>query len=592
MTWMHARAARTCGSWVPWCLAGLAGCGGERSDEGFLGTDSGLSATGGSLSTGASASGGGDETGEPPPEEEPDADFRVPRASGRFVYSASELTDSVAVIDSTNLAIDVVGVGRGPTVVVPILGSDTDQGRVAVLDQRSNDVALLSTTAAFSSSVSVRDVTAGANNLAVSPDGGFVFVYHDVDGEEALGAGSDQEVTVLDVAGDASYAMTVGAHPREVVFSSDSTRAYVITDDGVNVVPVAELATLDKPDVIPVVSDPAVDPSTVEIHVAADRDVALSRVEGETEVVATDLVTRAQYAFELPDIPTDLDLAADGSFAILTTPSTAGSRFWELALPVDATSTPVPYELPSEYVGLAQIAPGADAIVLFTSVNPFVDGTTVLGGGTTGGSSSSGAAGSSSAASGDGGSSSSDGGGTGGVDTGPDPEQDPRQRVTLVRRDGAGWGAAVTLFVDDPIQAVGIAPDGANALLLHEPDTSDDNAVWSYTLLDLSKTFPVKKRQTIETKPGPVLFSPEGDRAVVLLRDEENSVQRIDRIDLRTFIVESLELGSPPEGAGYVAATTKIFVAQEHPTGRITFIDADGGVETVTGFRLNDAVKD
>lgn len=49
---------------------------------------------------------------------------------------------------------------------------------------------------------------------------------------------------------------------------------------------------------------------------------------------------------------------------------------------------------------------------------------------------------------------------------------------------------------------------------------------------------------------------------------------------------------SPPEGTGYVDATDKIFVSQDHPTGRITFIDAAGGVETVTGYRLNDAVKD
>jgi hypothetical protein len=590
MTWMAARWTRAWWTCAPWALA--AACG-DFSEEGALGADgSGLTGAGteggasASASAGDSNSGGADDTGGPPPEEEPDADFRVPRASGRFVYSASELTDSVAVIDSTNLAIDVVGVGRGPSVVVPILGSDDDGGHVAVLDQRSNDVALLTTTAAFTSSVVVREVTAGANNLAVSPDGAYVFVYHDVDGPEALGVGSDQEVTVLDIAGDTTYAMTVGAHPREIVFSADSARAYVVTDDGVNVVPVADLAILDKPDVIPVVSDPGVDPSTVEIHVAADRDVALSRVEGETEIVATDLVTRAQYSFALPNIPTDLDLAPDGSFAILTTPSTAGSRFWELALPVDAGSTPVPYELPTEYVGLAQIAPGADAIVLFTSVNPFVDGSQVLGG-TTGGSSSSDGGGTST-----GESSSSDGGSTGGSDTGPDPDADPRLRVTLVRRDGDAWGEAVTLFVDDPIQAVGIAPDGANALLLHTPDAADESPVWAYTLLDLSKTFPVKKRQTIETSPGPVLFSPEGDRAVVLLRDDALGVQRIDRVDLRTFIVESLALGSPPEGAGYVDATAKIFVAQEHPTGRITFIDAGGDVQTVTGFRLNDAVKD
>lgn len=588
---------------MPW--ASLAtGC--AAMDDSALGGDGGTGITDASVSDSAGMSAGstlsttaGDsDTDGPPPEEEPEADFRIPRASGRFVYSASELTDSVAVIDSTNLAIDVVGVGRGPTVVVPVLGSSDDEGHVAVLDQGSNDVALVRTSAGFSTTVSVRDVTAGANNLAVSPDGGFVFVYHDVDGPEALGPGSDQEVTVLDVAADALYAMTVGAHPRAIVFSTDATRAYIVTDDGVNVVPIADLAILDKPDVIPVVSDPALDPSTIEIHVAADRDVALSRIEGEREIVATDLVTRAQYAFDLPDIPTDLDLAPDGSFAILTTPSTQGSRFWELPLPVDGGTVPVAYELPTEYVGLAQIAPTGDAIVLHTSINPFDGGTqnAPLGGSTD---SSSGdasttdvTAGTSSGSSSGGGS--SEGGSTTGDDTGPapDPDQDPRQRVTLVRRDGGAWGPAITLFVDDPIEAVGIAPDGANALLLHELDPSDAAPAWSYTLLDLSKEFPVKKRQTIETEAGPVLFSPEGDRAVVLLRDDATMVKRVDRVDLRTFIVDSLDLGSPPEGAGYVDATAKIFVSQEHPSGRITFVATDGGVETVTGYRLNDAVKD
>ena len=79
---------------------------------------------------------------------------------------------------------------------------------------------------------------------------------------------------------------------------------------------------------------------------------------------------------------------------------------------------------------------------------------------------------------------------------------------------------------------------------------------------------------------------------MVLLRDDATGVRRVDLVDLRSFIVDGLGLGSPPEGAGYVEATDKIFVSQEHPTGRITFLDRDSGVETVTGFRLNDAVKD
>ncbi|HWB78634.1 MAG TPA: hypothetical protein VG755_26900 [Nannocystaceae bacterium] len=579
-----------------WTLAVLAAnaCASDSSLEevstGLGG--SGVSAgggTGGSADEGAAES---DSGNEPPPEDEDEGAFEVPRASGRFVYSASASSDSVAVIDSSNLAIDVVAVGRGPTVVAPLFDA-TNAGSVAVLDQGSNDVALLHTGDDFTTTVVVRDVTAGANNLAVTPDGAFLFVYHDVDGASAQGPGSDQELTVLDIAADASHAMTVGAHPREIVFTSDSSTAYVVTDDGVNVIPIAQLGMLDKPDVIPVVSDPAVDPKTVEIRVAGDRAVALSRVDGEHEIVATDLGSAEQFSFVLPDIPTDLDLSTDATFALLTTPSVHGSRVYELPLPVDAGTEPIVHALPTEYVGLAQLSAAGDAIVLYTTVDPF-DGDQTGGGEGTGGSGETTTGSDSGSSSESGASSTSD---DGGGDTGapmPDPDEDPRQRVTIVHRGTDGsWTDTVTLFVDDPIASVGIAPDGANAMLVHEMAAlPEPGPAWSYTLVDLTKSFPVKKRQSTEVAPGAVLFTPEGDRAVVLLRNDELDVRRIDLIDLRSFIVEALVLGSPPEGAGYVDATAKLFVSQVHPTGRITFIDSSGAVETVTGYRLNDAVKD
>jgi hypothetical protein len=572
-------------------------CSASKASDGF---GSGITAAGESGgdggADGASASGG--TGGEPPPEDEDEADFRVPSASGRFVYSASELTDSVAVIDSSNLAIDVVAVGRGPTVVAP-LPADADAGAVAVLDQGSNDVAFLSTTSGFATDVFVRDVTPGANALAVTPSGGHVFAYHDVDGEEALGAGSDQEVTVLDVALDVGHAMTVGAHPREIVFTTDGARAFVVTDDGVNVVPMDAL-DVGKPDVIPVVTDPGVDPAKLEVQVATDQAVALSRVDGETEVVATNLDDGTQYPFDLTAIPTDLDIAKDGTFAILVTPGLTASAFVEIALPVDAGTVPVPQVLDGEYLGLAHLSPAGDTIVLYTTVDPYagaplppreasVDdpqagGSTGGSGSSAGSSEGSGSGGSTSTSSG---SSSSAGSSDGGE---PPPDFDPRRRVTIVRRDAGSW-VPITLFVDHPVAAVGIAPDGANAMLLHEME-GPENAPWSYTLVDLTKEFPVTKLQTVEAKPGVVLFTPDGGRAVVLLRDDDAGVRRVDLVDLRTFIVEALDLGSPPEGAGYVDATAKIFVSQEHPTGRITFIDPAGNVETVTGYRLNDAVKD
>jgi hypothetical protein len=567
-------------------LAGVLGACGE-SDSGFgFDTDAGgISAGDDGGATGGPGLDDG-SGGEPPPEMEDEGDFRVPRASGRFVYSASETTDSVAVIDSVTLAIDVVGVGRGPTVVAPL----TADGAVAVLDQGSNDVAMLRTDDDGRTTVEIIHSSPGANNLAVSPDGTLLYVYHDVDGPEQLGPGSDQELTVIDVAMGAVYEMTVGAHPRDVVFATSSGVAYVVTDDGVNVVPSDLLPTIGKPDLLPVVDDPAVDPATLEIHVAADQGTALARVAGDPRLLVTDLESGQLYTHDLPAPPTDLDVASDGSFAIATLPSLEGSRFVEVALPVGPGDVPVVHDVPGEYVGLCHLSPDGSTMLLYTTVDPWT--AAPRGRGLAGRPDP--AAGGSGGSSGTGDPSSGDPSTSGG-DDGPGavpPDQDPRQRVTIARRGSGDWAERITLHVDHPVVSVGMAPDGLNAMLVHEMDPEATATPWSYTLLDLSKAFPVKKLQVVEAPPGPVVFTPDGDRSVVLLRDDVAGVRRVDLVDLRTFIVDALGLGSPPEGAGYVEATQKIFVSQEHPTGRITFLDREGSVETVTGYRLNDAVKD
>jgi len=546
------------------------------------GDDTETSTTSGAASQGPS----GGPTGTTGGEVEDEGDFRVPRASGKFVYSASKTTDSVAVINSATLAIDVVGVGRGPTVVEPIPGQPGDAGAVVVLDQGSDDVALLRTSDAGATSVQIVPVTPGANNLAVAPDGAHALVYHDVDGPEQLGPGSDQELTVIALASGEAHGMTVGAHPREVVFASDHTRAWVITAAGVNVIRFDALGTGGKPPLVPVVSDPGLDPAKIEVLVSPAEGVALARVLGEASLAITDLQSGALQTIELPGSPTDLDLAPAGDFAALVIPGDPDSRFLELPLPLEGKFAE--HVVTGEYVGQSALAPSGDAMLLFTTTSPFTlrrgaPEEIAAEGAAYGPGSSSGSSG------GSGGSSSSSGpGGSSTGDEPTDPSEDPRRRLTLARRSGAVWDT-VTLFVEDPVASVGVAPDSQSALLVHSATGGGPGA---YSLFDLVPDFPLIKRQTTETRPGAVLFTPGGERAAVLLRDDELGVRKVDLVDLRSFIVRALPLGSPPEGAGYVDATKKLYLSQEHPSGRITFVDEAGAVQTVTGYVLNDSIKD
>jgi len=556
------------------CFAGADSASDQAGFGNGAGDDNEVETAGNGDPNGGSGGGGEEGSPGPTPEDEVEADFRVPRASGAFVYSASEVTDSVAVIDSETLTIDVVGVGRGPTVIAPIAAADAQAGAVAVLDQRGNDVAILRTAALGGTTVELFDVTPGANNLVTSPDGRFALVHVDVDGPEQLGPGSDQELTILDVVEGEVHVMTVGAHPRAIEFSTDSQYAYIVTADGVNVVDLAVVGEQGKPDIIPTYIDAGVDPTRLEVLVAAEHGIALARVEGESVVVATDLLTREQQVFELDGIPTDLDLSPTGDYALLTLPSvTDGSRLFELPLPLGDAPQLTESRIEVEYLGLAQLAPDGATGVFYTTQNPSRIPTPSPGD--------------------TGGTETGEGSSTGGEPdaTGLPDDVDPRLRVTLARRSEAGWASLVTLFVDRPVESVGVAPDGANAILLHQA-APEQPVPFAYTLVDLTKEFPVKKTQTVDAPPVPFMFTPDGSQAVVLLRLDTSAVRRVERIDLRTFIVEGLELGSPPEGVGYVDTTQKVFVSQDHPIGRITFIDPRGDIETVTGYRLNDAVKD
>ncbi|MEE9383717.1 MAG: hypothetical protein V3V08_09915 [Nannocystaceae bacterium] len=503
------------------------------------------------------ASGEDTESDAPPPdaEDEHEGSFDVPQTSGKYVYSASTTTHRVAIIDTETLDIDVVDAGRSPTVVAALQPEDASAGAgaVAVLSQGSDQVTLITTTSAGNSTVRLHDVASHANNLAVSPRGRFVISYHDLDIADDTPSGNDQEISVI-VAADLAknYAFAVGSHPSDVAFSADGNTAYVVTDDGVSVIPLEQLDQVGKPDLVPVTEETGIDPSTVEVQLAAQAGLALARMEGEKMLLLTDLSDGSQIKLELDGYPTDVDIAEDGSFAILMLPREGGSTLLEVPLPLASAGDVASTKVNGEYVGVSQLAPNGDTMLLYTTVNPWAD------------------------------------------EDDADDHVDPRQRLTIARRasDGA-WSDFVSVFTEIPIRSVGIAPDSANAILLHaKAEQLNPSAPWPYTLLDLQSEFPIRKLQNVEAPPASVLFTPDGRRSAILVRDDTQSVRRVDMVDLSNFIVSGITLGSPPEGAGYVHATDKIFVSQVHDSGRITFVDAQGDVQTTTGFELNDSVKD
>ena len=202
------------------------------------------------------------------PDNENQERYSAPQPSGRFLYTANRNTGNVAVIDSSSLAVEIVAVGAEP-IYVHALKAQQDQG-AAVVVHRDAAVAILRTGVLGATQVVAHAGVPGLNKVASSPDGRFVIAYHDINSPEGAVAGSDQEVVVIDTLSVApAITLTVGLHPREIVYTPDSATAYVLTADGVSRIDLSTLSQNFSTTLLSVVA-PNVDPSLAETKILAN----------------------------------------------------------------------------------------------------------------------------------------------------------------------------------------------------------------------------------------------------------------------------------------------------------------------------------
>ncbi|MDJ0766339.1 MAG: hypothetical protein QNJ97_25410 [Myxococcota bacterium] len=154
------------------------------------------------------------------------------------------------------------------------------------------------------------------------------------------------------------------------------------------------------------------------------------------------------------------------------------------------------------------------------------------------------------------------------------------------------------------VKSIEQAQDGNTALIIHTKKAGDPNAQgisveeridrsYGYSLLhpatgDL-------KLQLTEVEPHGQVAVPNSDTLFLLFwKKNHPAVKEVHRIDLENFVIDPIiKLESPPVSAGYVPGAKKIFVNQDHPEGRLTFIHVDTfDTQTVTGFELNSEIED
>lgn len=506
-----------------------------------------------------------------PPEVEATVDLGLPQASENYVYAVNPEAGTVAVIDARTQSIKTIKTGSRPSYLRTLEGTDN----AIVLNTGSNKASVIRTSADEATKNDL-SVSPGANAIAVAPDGKHAVVYFNATYQstgQAVGSYQDVAVLVLssDGSSDRSISMTVGFRPRDVFFSSDGRQAFVITEDGVSVLDFASIEK-DGSGIARLATFGGIDQKNLDVAVTPDGRFALARAESQStlhlvelqtgQVRTLDLTTvyypapammaetgeDAGTSMALPVEVTDLDLVPDGQSALAVLRNQ--KAVLEIPLPQgfdDASKVKI-IQVPNEVIGSVAVAPDGRSALAYTTA----------------------------------------------VDL---------ARVVIL--DLVGDAAPRVVALRKPVIAVSITPDSETALITHKkaagapdaPGLTPDQVIdrsYGYSLLRIG-TGDVKLQAT-RTKLGPIAMVPNGSFLFILFRDDTAKVKEVQRVALRSFLVDPIiQLENPPISIGVAEASQTVFVNLEHPDGRMTFIDWNDPLDklkTVTGFELNSRIRD
>ncbi len=643
-----------CALLVP--IVGCSASGGSEganspSSGGYGRSDASIAADAGGFTINMGGSAGSTGAGGAsalPPEQEQKLDFLAPQAGARYVYVANPSRNTVSVIDSTTLAIDELAPGDSPTYVATVPGKDI----ALVVNAGSHTLRVLRGTTMNEAPV---PIVVKANTISVSPDGLHAVIWFDASQIPLTGSGgsptassssgSTQEVSVVTVSsttdgsGDKVISMSVGYNPSAVVFSSDNTAAFVVTDDGISEL---RFATITAPAIAPFTSigsastfSLAVDGGGAPMPTALDTlsdsfdggeagdsqpsvDDGTPSEDGGVSAVDSGFLPRDGGAFApdtglvpdqgpgkadsaatndvLPDLapvvpPTtggkavDVSVTADGSYAIARR---EGSP--ELLLVNLKTHTVTSLVLSSPVTDLDLLPSGTQAFAVLRDESKLVS--IDIPDGFAGGAPST--------------SYQFDGVTIGSVTL------SPKGKYAVLYTTAVPSESLVVLdFAQDEyrivgltkaIRAIAIAPDESSALVVHTVPTasgsggtagqssSTADTGFGYTMVRLADGY--RKVVSTPTIPNPFAITPDSAYAFVLLRDDNASVRVAQRISLTSYIIDNFPLGSPPNSIAALAGSHNVFVGQVYSEGRISFIDwTTGSVRTVTGFALNGRIQ-
>jgi len=565
-----------------------------------------------------------------PPEQEQQLDFLAPQAGAHFVYVANPSRNTVSAINSTTLAITELAPGDSPTYVATVPGQDI----ALVINAGSHTLRILTGTAMNDSPI---PIVAKANTIAISPDGLHAVIWFDgsqlgTGGSTSAttAAGSSQEVSVVSLSPTVDktkvvISMSVGLNPSAVVFSSDSTAAFLVTDDGISELrfaaitgpAIAPFTSIGSSNTVSLASDAGVPlPTAMDILTdvldgGATSDTLKSPIDGgpsdaDARGIAMDTGPGPDLgpakSDAAPDLtadlapstpptysgkPVDVSVTSAGDYAIARR---QGSP--ELLLVNLKTHQVTSLVLSSQVTDLDLLPSGTEAFAVLRDESTLVR-IDIPNGFTKGAPLKEYQ--------------------FDGVTIGSVTMSAKGKYALLYTTAVASKNLVILDFAKDEyrtvdltkaIRAVAISPDENSALIVHTApatsgsggttggtsSTSTSDTGFGYTMVRMEDGY--RKVVSTPANPNPFAITPDSAYAFVLLRDDKASVRIAERIELSSFLVKDFPLGSPPNSIAALSGTQQVFVGQVYPEGRISFINwLTGSLTSVTGFALNGRIQ-
>lgn len=482
---------------------------------------------------------GGFDDGSAPPEAIVHAD---PPATGkRYVYVAIPDQDTVIKIDSMGLQVRTIAVGDDPSPLRTVPGQDI----ALVLNRGSSTVTLLRSKADGSDDQVTLPAAPGLNQLSMSPDGRYALGWFDLSRSNGQLAPRQtfQDVTLfaLETGKERAINLSVGFHPTQVKYAADGSACYLISDDGVSTI---SLAVPPLPQIVPTVPvrrDPIAELPPDDVVITPDGKLALARFAALSGVRAVDLATRAITDVALGGSPSDVEVAPGGQLAVAVLRTQKEVDFLPLPGALSDSTQIVRVSMGSYTAGQITFTADGSAGLLFTNA--------------------------------------------------------VTQKVMIVANLATRTLAYYPL--KKGVRSLSIAPDGKSALVIHNkvpgtPSPTDTveqylDKLQGYSLFQIASGY--AKLQPTDAEPGASTFAGDGKTAYLLLGNAATTIRSVEALDLTSFGITSVTLGSPPVAVGVVPQTLQVYVAQDHPLGRMTFVDqASFKTRTLTGFGLNGQI--